>query len=50
MNTVDAKIIKTQYGSEVYVDDAEHINFKSLHAPKVNQPLYRIEFEIGYFY
>lgn len=49
MNTVDAKIIKTQYGSEVYVDDVEHINFKSIHAPKVNQPLYRIEFEIGYF-
>ncbi len=32
MNTVDAKIIKTQYGLEVYVDDVEHINFKSLHA------------------
>jgi hypothetical protein len=49
MNTVDAKIIKTQYGSELYVDDVEHINFKSLHAPEANQPLYRIEFEIGYF-
>lgn len=49
MNVLDAKVIDTVRGLEMYVDALEHIQIKELHIPTKNHPFYEIQFGIEYF-
>ncbi len=49
MNLLDAKVINTVHGLEVYLDLAENIEIKELHVPTLDSPFYDVQFGIEYF-
>ncbi len=49
MNLLDAKVINTVHGLEVYLDLAENIEIKELHVPTIDSPFYEVQFGIEYF-
>ena len=49
MNLLDAKVINTVYGLEIYLDLAENIEIKEIHVPTIDSPFYDVQFGIEYF-
>jgi len=49
MNLLDAKVVNTVYGLEVYLDLAENIEIKEIHVPTIDSPFYDVQFGIEYF-
>ena len=49
MNVLDAKIIPTARGLEIYLDVEKSIKIKDIHIPTMNSPFYEIQFGIEYF-
>lgn len=49
MSILDAKVINTVRGLEVYVDSVDNIEIKELHIPTLDSPFYEIWFGIEYF-
>ncbi|WP_342048528.1 hypothetical protein [Bacillus sp. OTU530] len=49
MSLLDAKVINTVHGLELYLDVAENIEIKELHVPTMDSPFYEVQFGIEYF-
>lgn len=49
MNVLDAKVINTALGLEIYLDGGETIEIKEIHLPSINHPFYEVQFGINYF-
>lgn len=49
MNLLDAKLITTVQGLEIYSDLLENIEIKEIHIPCNNKPFYEIQFGLEYF-
>lgn len=49
MGILDAKVINTVRGLEVYLDLVNNIEIKDLHIPTLDSPFYEIRFGIEYF-
>ncbi|QGS67896.1 hypothetical protein CV093_01585 [Oceanobacillus sp. 143] len=42
MNVMDAKVINTKYGMELYFDNIESVDVKEVHSPTVENPFYEV--------
>ena len=49
MKLLDAKVISTVQGLEIYSDLVKNIEIKELHVPTIDSPFYEVQFGIGYF-
>ncbi|MFP3122030.1 hypothetical protein OH784_04430 [Ectobacillus funiculus] len=49
MNLLDAKVIHTVYGLEIYLDVVKNIEIKEIHTPTIDSPFYEVQFGIEYF-
>lgn len=49
MNLLDAKVIHTVYGLEIYLDAVKNIEIKEIHIPTIDSPFYEAQFGIEYF-
>ncbi|MFP3121955.1 hypothetical protein OH784_04040 [Ectobacillus funiculus] len=49
MNVLDAKVITTVRGIEIYLDVEKNITIKEIYIPTMNSPFYEIQFGIEYF-
>ena len=46
---LDAKVINTAYGLEVYLDSVKSIEITEVHIPTIDSPFYEAKFGIKYF-
>jgi len=49
MKPLDAKVINTVNGLEIYLDVTNNIEIKELHVPTIDSPFYNVRFGIEYF-
>jgi len=49
MRLLDAKVINTANGLEVYLDVAKSMEIKDIHIPTTDRPFYEVQFGIEYF-
>jgi len=49
MNLLDAKVIHTVYGLEMYWDAVKNVEIKEIHTPTIENPFYEVQFGITYF-
>ncbi|MFB9758197.1 hypothetical protein [Ectobacillus funiculus] len=49
MKLLDAKVINTVHGLEIYVDVVGNIEIKEIHIPSIDSPFYEVQFGIKYF-
>lgn len=49
MKPLDAKVINTAYGLEVYSDLVKSMEIKDIHIPTIDHPFYEVQFGIEYF-
>jgi len=49
MNLLDAQVIHTVYGLEIYLDVVKNIEIKEIHTPTIESPFYEVQFGIEYF-
>lgn len=50
MNVLDARVINTIYGLEIYSDKLENIEIKAVYVPSSNFPFYEVRFGIDYLH
>ncbi|MGW9018591.1 hypothetical protein, partial [Priestia megaterium] len=49
MELLDAQVINTQYGLEIYVDNIDNVKVKALYAPDLDNEPYEIMIGVKYF-
>jgi len=49
MSILDARVINTKQGLEIYSDLIENSEITKVHIPTLNTPFYEIQFGIGYY-
>lgn len=49
MKLLDAKVINTMQGLELYIDAVHNIEIKDIHTPTIDSPFYEVQFGIQYF-
>lgn len=49
MKLLDAKVVDTKYGLEIYLDKIKNVEVKTLHFPDSNNSSYRVMLGIEYF-
>lgn len=49
MNLLDAKVIPTVYGLEIYWDAVKNVEIKEIYTPTIESPFYEVQFGIAYF-
>jgi len=49
MKLLDARVISTAQGLEIFSDSAKSIEITELHVPTMDSPFYEVQFSIGYF-
>jgi len=49
MDLLDAKVIHTVYGLEIYLDSVKNIEVREIHIPTTDSPFYEVQFGIEYF-
>ncbi|RDW16081.1 hypothetical protein CWR48_18015 [Oceanobacillus arenosus] len=48
MNVMDAKVINTKYGLEMYVDDIQSVEIKEVHSPTIENPFYEVRIGVEF--